>query len=1169
MSFKLICGPSGSGKSTYIQQNIIKRSIDDPGRKYLLIVPDQFNMQTQMSMIRNHPDHAFSNIEVLSFSRLSHRILEETGGEVPVLDDTGKSLILRRLSGSVRPQMSVLGARLDRYGFIHEVKSAVSEFMQYGISPEDLHEMCARIDGRGALKAKMSDLEIIYRAFTDYKAGHYVTKEETLELVRSSLHKSKLVRDAFIAFDGFTGFTPIQERVIQELMGICDSVWFAFTTEDGADPHKELKSDDMFHLSWRSVDRIGRLADEANVPEEEPVILRAGTVPFDGKTDVKFDGKSDGKAGPVRKSADLIHLERSLFRFPTRPYSGEAGHIRIYKASGMSEEIVDTFQRIRELISERHYRYRDIAIVVGDMEAYADEISRTAAELDMPVYMDYSKSILMSPFIEAIVSSYDVLKTDYSCESIIRHMRTGYGPLSMEETDELENFLLATGIRGRNAYSHTWTMRDRDDAELSEAALSIRKERFDRLNAIREKVNAHFISLHNTEETIGSYSRAVYSFISGAGMYGRLMKQAAQFREEGDHVRALQYEQMYEHVCALLDQIVELCGDEEVSADDYFHILEAGLSEIRLGTIPGESDRIMVGDIIRTRLEAVKILFLLGVSDDSIPGNVSGGGLISDLDREYLSEMDGVELAPTPREQMFTQRLYLYMNMTKPSDGLIISYPMTDTGGKAKQPSYLISTLCKLFPSLTPVPSARTHMVDESVAPADRTRVSYTCADMMREYYGGRLNGDEQSRLKAICDEMENSSDAGLLDKISDMSTVHYKHTPLTREIASALYGSIIRTSVSRLERFAGCAYAHFLNYGLRLRTRSEYSFENADLGVVYHKALEEFSVKVNDEGLTWAGLSEAEADRWVDEILERLINTYGDTILTSSSRNAALASRIRRIVKRSVDTIRYQVTRGGFVPRYFERAFSEERKAQTPDGKPFGYKVSGKIDRIDICESEEAHYLRIVDYKSGSRDFDISALFHGLMMQLAVYLDQALKITDDTKPAGMLYFRISDPVIEASADISGESALAAVRKEMKMSGIVEASPKVTGLMDSELAPGVSSDIVPVGYKADNTLTKASKAYSGENIRTILDFAEYKMDELTGSIMFGDISVRPACMKGSAYTPCTYCDYASVCHIASGIPGYEGIQYGKEEPQDVINAMKSALHRNEDDTSPE
>ncbi|MBO4900893.1 MAG: PD-(D/E)XK nuclease family protein [Lachnospiraceae bacterium] len=1153
MSFRFICGPSGSGKSTYIQQNIIKRSVDDPGRKYLLIVPDQFNMQTQMSMIRNHPDHAFSNIEVLSFSRLSHRILEEVGGEVPVLDDTGKSLILRRLSGQVQPQMRVLGARLDRYGFIHEVKSAISEFMQYGISPDDLHLLCERIDNRNALKAKMIDLEIIYKAFSDYKAGHFVTKEETLELVRCSLHKSELVRGAFIAFDGFTGFTPVQERMIQELMGFCDTVWFAFTTEDGADPHKELKSDDMFHLSWRSVDRIGRLADEAHVPEEEPVILRAA------------GPSSDEKEGGARKSADLIHLERSLFRFPTRPYSGEPGHIRIYKATGMTEEIVDTFQRIRELISGRGYRYRDIAIVVGDMASYADEISRTAAELDLPVYMDYSRSILMSPFIEAIVSSYDVLKTDYSCESIIRHMRTGYGPLSMDETDELENFLLATGIRGRKAFSHTWTMRDRDENELSEEALSIRKERFDRLNAIREKVNAHFAGLHNTEETTGSFTRAVYDFISGSGMYGRLMDQASLFREEGDHVRALQYEQMYEHVCALLDQIVELCGDEEVSADDYFHILEAGLGEIRLGTIPGESDQIIVGDMVRTRLEAVKVLFLLGVSDDSIPGNISGGGLISDLDREYLSGMDGVELAPTPREQMFTQRLYLYMNMTKPSDGLIISYPLTDTKGKAKQPSYLIQTLCKLFPLLTPRPSAYTHMVDGVSAPADITRVSYACADMMREYYGGRLSGDEQSRLRAICDEMASSADAGLLDKISDMSTLHYTHTPLTREIASSLYGSIIQTSVSRLEKFAGCAYAHFLNYGMRLRTRSEYSFENTDLGAVYHKALEEFSVKVNDEGLTWVGLSEDEANAWVDEILERLVSTYGDTILTSSSRNAALAARIRRIVKRSVDTIRYQVTRGGFVPKYFERAFSEERKAHTSDGKPFGYKVTGKIDRIDICESEDDRYLRIVDYKSGNRDFDISALFHGLMMQLAVYLDQALKITGDTKPAGMLYFRISDPVIEASADISGENALAAIRKEMKMSGIVESSPEVTGLMDSGLSPGVNSDIVPVGYKADNTLTKSSKAFSEEDIRTILDYAEFKMDELTGSIMLGDISVRPACMKGSAYTPCTYCDYSSVCHIASGIPGYEGVQYAKDEPENVIADMNSALIGNDNE----
>lgn len=1145
MSIRYVCGPSGSGKSTYIQQKLINESLSDPGRKYLLIVPDQFTMQMQKRMIELHPDHAFSNIEILSFSRLSHRILEETGGDKPVLDDTGKSLIIRHISEEVRPDLAVMSTRLDRMGFIHEVKSAISEFMQYGIDPDGLHDLTEQIKDRPALVYKLHDLEIIYRAFMAYKADSYVTAEETLEIVCRKLHKSALVRGAVLAFDGFTGFTPVQERVIQELMVLADRVYFSFSTEDGADPHDTLPAEDMFYLSHRSVLRLSRLADDAGVTEDDPVIMR-------------INGKND----PVvyitsRKPSDLSHLERNLFRYPTLRYSDAPGHIRIYRASNITEEITDTFQRISMLISARGYRYRDIAIVVGDMESYADGISRTAESLGIPVYMDYSRSVLMSPFIEAILSAYDVLKSDYSCESIIRHMRTGFGPLTMDETDELENFLLKRGIRGRRAYERVWTCGPADPEGESEAESIRRVEMSNRINAAREKVKEHFASLHNTDNAIRSYAESLYEFISVSGMYDRLNVMADGFRASGDHARAMQYEQVFDRVCDLLDQIVTLTGEERVEADEFLHILEAGLGEIRLGIIPGESDEIMVGDIVRTRLESVKVLFLLGANDDNIPGHMSTGGIISDPDRDYLSGIDGVELAPTPREQIFTQRLYLYMNMSKPTEGLIVSYSACDDKGAPIQASYLIHMLCKLFPGISHLRSVETHTVDGVTAPADRQSVAYVCADMMREYAGGRSNTGERNRLAGLCRMMEAHGDEEVLDRIRDMSTAHYTHTPLSRDIAEGLYGVLMQTSVSRLERFAGCAYAHFLSYGLKLRERPEYSFENNDMGDVYHKALEEFSDRVKNEGSGWDGLTDADADAWVDEIMDRLIDTYGDTILISNNRNIAMSDRLKRIVKRSVDTIRYQVTAGQFIPTYFERSFNETRTVASDDGTDLSYRLTGKIDRVDICENGQDKYLRIVDYKSGDKDFDIAALYHGLMMQLTVYMDMALKITGDTKPAGMLYYHMADPVVDADADTSEEEACALIRGKLKMKGVVNSDPDIARLMDRTLAAGTGSDVIPLAYKKDNTPQSYSKAYTTEELELMLKYAETKMDELTSRIMDGCIEVHPAYMKGSS-SPCKWCDYASVCHIRSRIPGYMESEYD-DDPADIPDAMRRSV----------
>ena len=402
----------------------------------------------------------------------------------------------------------------------------------------------------------------------------------------------------------------------------------------------------------------------------------------------------------------------------------------------------------------------------------------------------------------------------------------------------------------------------------------------------------------------------------------------------------------------------------------------------------------------------------------------------------------------------------------------------------------------------------------------------------------------------------ERSPGQDTIDRISAMSTMHYVHTPLSDKIASVLYGSIIQTSVSRLEKFAGCAYAHFLSYGLRIRERSEFSFESSDMGEVYHRALEEFSSRIRDEGLGWDGMSEEDADKWVDEILDHLMGTYGDTILISNNRNIAMSGRLRRVIKRSVDTVRYQITGGEFVPVFFERMFSSKRNAQTGD-REVAYRIIGKIDRMDVCEQDGTKYLRIVDYKSGNKDFDLTALYHGLMMQLSVYMSQAIMILPDAVPAGMLYYHVSDPVIDSEREVSEDESAHRIRRELRMKGVVNSDPHIIGLMDKTLSAGCDSSIVPVGYKKDNTLTAASKAFDSDEFETVLKFAEHKMDELTSRMLAGDVSVRPAAVGRGSKLPCEYCAYASVCDISSGIPGLGAVRYESADREDILALMKA------------
>ncbi len=1138
MSLRFVYGPSGSGKSTYVQKYVIDKSMSDPARKHLLIVPDQFTMQAQVRMIELHPDHAFSNIEVLSFSRLSHRILEEIGGEdVPVLDDTGKNLIIRRVAGEVADSLVYVGGKLDRYGFVSEIKSAISEFMQYGYRPADVRSLAERASERRLLSMKLSDIAVIYEAFMKYKADRFLTREETLDIVAKGLHKSELVKGATLVLDGFTGFTPIQEQVIRELMVLSREVIFTFTLPADADPCTARSEEDMFWLCSRAARRIRALADDAGVITEEHVPCQR---------------KADG-------GSMLDHLERHAFRYPTVPYAGsDRDSVRIYRAQTISDEIRDTFGRIRSLTAGGKLRYRDVALVVGNMASYADEVMHAANEAGIPIYMDYSRSIMTTPIVEALLSAMDVVRTDYARESVIRHMRTGFGPLDRDETDVLENFLLRTGIRGRASYERVWTIR-RD--ERSEKARTPEGEEWyvtecDRINSIRERVLAHFESLRNISST---YPRALYEFMVNAGMHDRLLVMSTKYGEIGDSSSEKQYAQIYDKIMELLDQMEALCGEDVSDADEFAGILEAGLSELKVGVIPQESDQVLVGDMIRTRLSHVKALFLLGVNDSNIPGTVSSGGLISDVDRDFLTGMEDVCLAPTPREQMFTQRLYLYMNMTKPACSLTLSYVTGDAEGNDMMPSYLIGLMRRLFPELAIENSGSTHSLGGHVLPANRSDVSHACAAMIRDYVDGRIEGEDVRLLAALCRTLMESGLEESCRRMFEMSMMRHVSLSLPAQLVRDVYGEVIRASVSRLEKFAGCAYAHFLSYGLKLVPRPEFTFENRDMGEVYHKALEEFGLRMRTEGLSWEGLTDEDADEWVREITERITSVYGDTILVSSKRNKALSGRIRRVIRRSVDTIRYQVTQGSFVPAYFEKQFETDRRALLPGGNEAPYKLMGKIDRVDVSSGDGAEYVRIIDYKSGNRVFDLSGLYHGFKLQLAIYMHEALRLGNGVRPAGMLYFHVSDPMVKAAGDMTDVEAADAVRYEMRMKGIIAADEDVYARMDRNLAPGIESHVVPVKLTMDGVPDgRTSKTYDPEIFDVILKYAGHKSDELIGRLLEGDIDCAPATYAGAG-DPCRFCDYSASCRIKSGLDGYKITRYDKESDEALLERMIAEL----------
>lgn len=1151
MALQFYFGASGAGKSKKLHKDMIEASLKHPQTNYLLVVPDQFTMQTQMDLVVEHPNHAIMNIDVLSFGRLTHRILEEVGAvQVPVLDDTGKSLVLRKVAQKERERLTVMGSHLHKIGYIHEVKSAISEFMQYGIGLKELEELADYAKSRGALYYKLQDLGILYQAFQEYISTRFITTEETLDKLREALPKSRIIRKSVIAFDGFTGFTPIQNRVIQELMRLTKQVIISLTIDERENPYRLEGEQKLFYLTQKTVADLRRLLLEAETVEEEAVWCRQ---------------KINGQLPRFAENPELAHLEHNLFRYPFMPYEGEAGHIHLMEASTLREELHQTCIAIRRLLQESESRgeglcYRDIAVVTGNMEIYGRDAAEEFMKFGIPIYLDQTRGILSNPFAAYLRSALQIVLQDFSFEAVFHYLRTGLTGFEREEVDRLENYVRRFGIRGRKRWESLFIYKE-EDKEGEEAALL----QLEAYNAMRAKMMEQLAPLLVPHGKAGELVRALYEFLTANEAQQKLADLERQFRQEGDLARAKEYGQIYPLVIDLLDQIEGLLADEEMDIKEFADILDSGLAEIGVGTIPQNVDRILVGDIERTRLKQVKVLFFLGINDGNIPKGAGSGGLISDIDREFIRE-SSFELAPSPRQQMYIQRLYLYLNMTKPSKALYLSYARVGADGRSLRPAYLIDLLRKLFPTLCVERPENSPAVEQLVSGPDGISM---VADMMREYVAGRLKEEEQKTFYTFYHTYHREpryQDA--VDDLLDTAFYCYQDTPLSAMVTRALYGAVLHNSVSRLEKYAACAYAHFLQYGLALRERGDYSFEAVDLGNVFHGVLELFAGRLAEKGYTWFDFPKEEAGQMVEEAVEAYAADYGETILYSSARNRYLLKRITRILNRTVLTLQTQLRKGAFQPEQFEMSFSVLEDLDALNialNEQEKMRLRGRIDRVDTCETEDKVYVKVIDYKSGERKFDLAALYYGLQLQLVVYMNAAVEVEQkkhpdkEIVPAAMLYYHIADPMVEDGADLTPEQINTKLLQALKMTGIVNESDEAVRLLDGEFAD--KSDILPLERKKDGSFSAYSSVIKGEDMQTVSNYVNYKIRQLGNDILRGTISVNPYEQGGNQ--ACTYCAYKSVCGYDTRIAGYQTRNLPKLRQDEAMECIRQACEKEE------
>ncbi len=1108
MSLQIIAGASGSGKSYRLFQNIIKSSMEHPDKNYIVVVPEQFTMSTQKELVRLTPNHAISNIDVVSFARLAYRVMEETGrANTAVMDEIGKSLILRKIAAEKDEELTILKGNMKKIGYISEMKSVISEFTQYGITVERLEELTSGEPEYGALAYKLKDLLTIYKAFKEEIKDKCITAEEVLNVLAETAASSNILKESEIAFDGYTGFTPVQYDVMDELLKISSKVYVTVTLDGRYEEGSAPAEHELFRLSKNTISRLIKIAKEARVPVEDIEYIEGNY--------------------RLKDTPELSFLEKNMFRYSHSEYKGECKNIRIQRSADPRSELEFIAGEICRLVREEGYRYRDISIVTGDVATYSRLAEHIMETYSIPVFMDYKRDVLHNPFIECIRSALAVVSDDFKFNSVFRHIKCGM-PYSLDEgLFLLENYCIARGIKGRKKWSREW--KNYKDSPFSD-------EDMDTINKLRQKIFAPLNDLYASfkgDSTVREKTTGVYGFLTAINAQQLLKDMETQLSESGDTSKEKEYSQIYKIVIDLLDEYVDLLGDTPISGEDYIQILEAGFSEARIGIIPPGMDMVTLGDITRTRLGDIKVLFFAGVNDGIIPAADPGAGLISQTERIYLS--DKIELAPTVREKAYIQRFYLYLNMTKPKDKLYISYSAVSADGNGIMPSYLVPAMTTMF-------GESVHLYGHDKL--TRIATPESALIYLTEHFEEAGAGESDELWRDLYRWYAKSEKySKVMGKLSSASMYSYDQNEdnVGEELARKIYGDFLKNSVTRLETYSRCAFAHFLERGLHLSERDEFEITNLDIGNAMHKALEVFTAKMMDMNYGWATLPEELMESMAESCVEDAANEELSELFGSSARNNYMINRLKRLMKRTVIGLQKQMQQGEYEQAYVEQKFSFVFNGSDSEKDDLKVWINGKIDRMDVYKKDGRVYVKIIDYKTGSSDFDITKFYNGLSMQLAVYLDAAMRELkkenpdEEVIPAGVFYYNISDPIIKGNPKMTVEEIDKSILKELRMKGLCNNDPDIVRTMDKTISG--ASNVLPVSTNTDGSVSSRNKAaVSTDDFAAMREFLAKMITRLAGEIMSGKAEVCPYELKDK--TGCDDCSYRAVCRFDESVEGF-------------------------------
>ena len=1103
---KFVIGTAGSGKTYYARHTAAQLALS--GQRTAILVPEQFSFETERAMLELLEPKYADMVEVFSFTKLAAKISREVGGIAGTrLDECGRAAVMNVAINSVQDNLTLYSGGKRGQELISNMITAVGEFKSCMISPEMLAEAADKTD-ETTLSQKLRELSVIYAAYNAVIANiGSIDPLDDLSRLAKNLECIDYFSEMTVIADSFTGFTRQELCVLQKI--IEQSQCFTITLCcDKPNDAEDINSLNIFAAVYKTAEELSRF-----------------------NTDVYWD-QLDGNYR--FKNQTLKCVQNSVFRAAQREaYQKQTDNVTIYSASDKYDETEFIAREIRRLVREENMRWRDFAIICRTASDYQVQMTRALQLQGIPCFCDKRSPITELPVIRFVLATFDIVSGRWRSEDIFRWIKTGLiKQISVVDAARLENYCFIWSISG-NEWKREFTQ---SPYGYTDRENDLEKETLRNINSSREcifNLIDSFEKAVKSEDACGrDMAAAVYNLIDSAGVAECIERMLPKLSPADADVQG----QVWNALMNILDQLADILSDTTISFREFSELFTLMVGVCNVGRIPQGMDEVVFGTADRIRTSNPKVVFVLGANDGVFPLMPVQNGVFTDNERKLLIDMN-LPISGDSEQNAVSEQFLAYSAVTCASDKLYVTYSRTG-GGETLYSSEIVSELKRIVPKCRQVETSNCVNLDMIESVEAGFLLAAGCMNQNSEFSGSLL--EYYRRREEYADKI------GVVRSANSIG----KRALNKKNSAYSLFGHNINISASKVECFHKCKFMYFCQYGMGAAPRRRAELNALEYGSVVHYVLEKL-LKNCDIGEL---IDNPDLKVKISGFLEEYLN---DVMGGSDMKSARFMYMFRRLA----DTLAIlaaqlseEFAKSLFQPYSFELPIGEHGvkplKIRLSDGTHIS--VGGKIDRVDIFNKDGVSYVRVVDYKTGSKEFVLSDILSGLNMQMLIYLDiicDSELCSDDFKPAGVVYSPASMGKISG---VRGETSFEEKRGDMlKKNGLIVDNSDVINAMEIGMEKKID--------KKSNTSVKGTATFrtsstyvaNSEQLSQIRRYVRSLLKEMGESLHNGEIEAVPA--KGS-YDACAYCDYSVICSQEQKNRGREIKKNNMAETMDAIHA---------------